>query len=99
MPSGVLLRLRYSWGRRAGKRGALDDSIHGRHCRIVADDRRGECIVLAPATAVWDPRSVFFLYGTGGTARATARTWRPLVDQGWTLVVPQSSRPSPGGGW
>lgn len=42
---------------------------------------------------------MLFLHGSGDTARAFARTWQPLVDQGWTLVVPQSSRPHHGGGF
>ncbi len=54
---------------------------------------RPECLVLAPATAVWDPRSVLFLHWRGDSARGFAETWQPLVDQGWTLVVPQSSQP------
>ncbi len=54
---------------------------------------RPRCLVISPSTASWDPRSVLFIHGRGDTAREFARIWQPLVDQGWTLVVPQSSQP------
>jgi predicted esterase len=34
-----------------------------------------------------------FLHRRGETARGFAEIWSPLVSEGWTLVVPQSSEP------
>ena len=49
-------------------------------------------MILAPATATWAPRSLFLIHRNGDTAAGFSRYWRPLVDEGWTLIVPQSSR-------
>ena len=54
------------------------------------------CMILAPATATWAPRSLFLVHRDGDTAARFSRYWRPLVDEGWTLIVPQSSRPCSG---
>jgi hypothetical protein len=55
------------------------------------------CMVLAPATATWAPRSLFLVHRDGDTAARFSRHWRPLVNEGWTLIIPQSSRPCAGG--
>jgi hypothetical protein len=55
-------------------------------------------MILAPATATWAPRSLFLVHRNGDTAAGFARLWRPLVDEGWTLIVPQSSRACPDSG-
>jgi hypothetical protein len=57
------------------------------------------CLILAPATATWAPRSLFLIHRNGDTASGFSRHWRPLVDEGWTLIVPQSSRPCAGAGF
>jgi hypothetical protein len=49
-------------------------------------------MILAPATATWAPRSLFIVHRNGDTAARFSRYWRPLVDEGWTLIVPQSSQ-------
>ena len=56
------------------------------------------CLILAPATATWAPRSLFLIHRNGDTAAGFSRYWRPLVNEGWTLIVPQSTRACPGGG-
>jgi predicted esterase len=53
---------------------------------------RPECIVLSPAGAVWEQRSLLVLHWRSDTARSFVEHWRPLVDEGWTLVAPQSSQ-------
>ena len=53
---------------------------------------RPACIVLSPAGAVWEQRSLLLLHRRGDTARRFLEHWRPLVDEGWTLVAPQSSQ-------
>jgi len=58
-----------------------------------------ECIVLSPAGAVWDQRSLLLLHGRGDTARAFIAHWRPLVDEGWTLIAPLSSQACATGGF
>lgn len=50
------------------------------------------CLVVAPSSATWGPRSVLFLHWWGGSARDTAARWQRLVDEGWTLVAAQSSQ-------
>lgn len=64
-----------------------------RHARA-RESSRPDCLVVSPATAQWDPRTVVFLHRYGERAREFAQIWRPLVDEGWTLVVPQSSQPA-----
>jgi hypothetical protein len=48
---------------------------------------RPTCLVLAPSTATWEPRSVFVIHGRGDTAARFSKPWQPLVDEGWTLIV------------
>jgi predicted esterase len=48
--------------------------------------------VLSPSTATWDPRSLFIIHGRGNSAVEFSRHWQPLLDDGWTLIVPQSSQ-------
>jgi predicted esterase len=54
-------------------------------------------MILAPATATWAPRSLFVIHRNGDTAAGFSHYWRPLVNEGWTLIIPQSSRPCAGG--
>jgi predicted esterase len=63
-------------------------------CERARASSRPGCLVLSPASAQWDPRTLVFLHRYGDTARDFAEIWRPLVDEGWTLVVPQSSQPA-----
>jgi predicted esterase len=56
-------------------------------------EARRECIVLSPSGAVWEQRSLLVLHSRCDTARSFVERWRPLVDEGWTLVAPQSSQP------
>jgi predicted esterase len=44
------------------------------------------CLVLSPASATWEPRSLFLLREDVGPSRI----WEPLLDEGWTLVAAQS---------
>ena len=60
---------------------------------------RPECRVLSPSTATWDPRSLFIIHGRGSTAAEFSRRWQPLLDEGWTLIVPQSSQVYDSAGW
>ncbi len=53
---------------------------------------RPECLVIAPASTPWEPRTLFVIHWWGDTAAAFAARWKRLVDEGWTLVVPQSSQ-------
>ena len=53
---------------------------------------RPHCMVLAPSTATWEPRTLLVIHRRGDTAPGFAAYWRQLVDQGWTLIVPQSSQ-------
>jgi predicted esterase len=53
---------------------------------------RPECLVLAPSTATWEPRSLFVIHRRGDTASQFAEHWGELVNEGWTLIVPQSSQ-------
>lgn len=53
---------------------------------------RPECLVLAPSSATWEPRSLFLIHGRGDTASHFAACWGELVNEGWTLIVPQSSQ-------
>ncbi len=53
---------------------------------------RPQCLVLAPATATWEPRTLVAIHRRGDTASGFAAHWRQLVDQGWTLIIPQSSQ-------
>jgi predicted esterase len=57
------------------------------------------CLVISPSTALWDQQTLVLLHGRGDTARRCAEAWRPLVDEGWTLVVPQSTQPWDDGNW
>jgi predicted esterase len=59
----------------------------------IAADARPQCLVLSPSSSLWDQQTLLVLHGRGDTARHFAERWRPLVDEGWTLVVPQSSQP------
>jgi predicted esterase len=54
---------------------------------------RPHSIIIAPSSALWEPRSLLFLHWWGGSARESAARWQGLVDQGWTLVAAQSSQP------
>jgi hypothetical protein len=58
-----------------------------------------ECFVLSPASATWEPRSLFIIHGRGATAAEFSRHWQPLLDEGWTLIVPQSSQVYDSEGW
>lgn len=53
---------------------------------------RPECLVLAPSTATWEPRSLFIIHRRGDSASHFAAHWGELVNEGWTLIVPQSSQ-------
>jgi predicted esterase len=53
---------------------------------------RPECLVIAPPTVPWASRSLFLIHWRGDTASGFSTYWRPLVDEGWTLIVPQSSQ-------
>jgi predicted esterase len=53
---------------------------------------RPECMVLAPSSATWEPRSLFIIHRRGDTASHFAERWGDLVNEGWTLIVPQSSQ-------
>ena len=53
---------------------------------------RPECLVLAPSSATWEPRSLFIIHRRGDTASHFAAHWADLVNEGWTLIVPQSSQ-------
>ena len=57
------------------------------------------CLVLSPSGALWDQQTLLLLHGRGDSARSFAERWRPLVDEGWTLVVPQSSQPWDSASW
>ncbi len=63
------------------------------------NEARRACIVLSPAGAVWEQRSLLLLHGRGDTARGFIAHWRPLVDEGWTLVAPVSSQACASGGF
>jgi len=54
---------------------------------------RPTCRVLSPAGAAWEQRTLLLLHGRGETAAEFSPPWEPLLDQGWTLVVSQSSQP------
>jgi predicted esterase len=56
-----------------------------------------ECLVMAPATTLWEPKTLVALHQRGQSARTFSEHWRPLVDEGWTVVVPQSSQPCDSG--
>ncbi len=58
-----------------------------------------QCLVLAPSTALWSERTLLAIHGKGNNARDFAEVWRPLVDEGWTLLVPQSSQAYRDGGF
>ncbi len=77
--------------------GILRESADRRERRRAA--ARPQCLVLSPASALWDQQTVLVLHRRGDSARATAERWRPLVDEGWTLVVAQSSQPWDSAGW
>lgn len=53
---------------------------------------RPHCLVLAPSTATWEPRSLFIIHRRDDTASHFSEHWRQLVNEGWTLIVPQSSQ-------
>ena len=59
----------------------------------------GEFLVLGPSTALWSARTLLAIHGKGNNARDFAEHWRPLVDEGWTLLVPQSSQEYEDGGF
>jgi predicted esterase len=50
-----------------------------------------ECLFVSPSTATWAPRTLFVIHGYGDTARELLAHWLPLVNDGWSLVVPQLS--------
>ena len=60
---------------------------------------RPECLVLAPSSATWEPRSLFIIHRRGDTASYFAACWGELVNEGWTLIVPQSSQVYDSGGF
>jgi predicted esterase len=62
-------------------------------------ESRPECLVLAPSSALWDQQTLLVLHRRGDSARNFADRWGALVDEGWTLVVPQSSQPWDSAGW
>jgi hypothetical protein len=55
--------------------------------------------VLSPAGAVWEQRWLLVAHDRGETALSAAARWRPLVDEGWTLVAVQSSQVSDSAGF
>jgi predicted esterase len=50
-----------------------------------------ECLFISPSTATWSPRTLFVIHGHGDTARRFLGPWLPLVNDGWSIVVPQLS--------
>ena len=62
-------------------------------------ESRPECLVLSPSSALWDQQTLMVLHRRGDSARHFADRWGALVDEGWTLVVPQSSQPWDSAGW
>jgi predicted esterase len=64
----------------------------GRRFRAAQALSRPQCLVLAPSTATWEPRTLVVIHRRGDTAASFVGHWRQLVDQGWTLIVPQSSQ-------
>ncbi|HVO39083.1 MAG TPA: hypothetical protein VMV03_08650 [Spirochaetia bacterium] len=58
-----------------------------------------ECLILGPSTALWSARTILAIHGKGNNARDFARAWEPLLDEGWTLVVPQSTQEYRDGGF
>jgi predicted esterase len=79
----------------------LDQMV--RECEERRRRRRVEtrplCLVLSPSSTLWDQQTLLLLHGRGDSARGFAEHWRPLVDEGWTLVVPQSSQPWDSASW
>jgi hypothetical protein len=67
--------------------------------RRLRAETRPQCLVLSPSSALWDQQTLLLLHGRGDSARRFAEHWRPLVDEGWTLVVPQSSQPWDSTSW
>jgi predicted esterase len=67
--------------------------------QMAAAEARPQCLVLSPSSALWDQQTLFLIHRRGDSARRFAEPWRPLVDEGWTLVVPQSSQPWDSTGW
>jgi hypothetical protein len=67
--------------------------------RLRRAETRPLCLVLSPSGALWDQQTLFLLHVRGDTARGFTNLWRPLVDEGWTLVVPQSSQPLDSASW
>ena len=74
-----------------------------RECEERRNQRRSEsrpqCLVLSPSSALWDQQTLMVLHRRGDSARHFADRWGGLVDEGWTLVVPQSSQPWDSAGW
>jgi predicted esterase len=68
-------------------------------CAAAQERSRPRCTVVSPATATWDPRTLFVIHGRGESGPQVLRHWQPLVDDGWTLVVPQSSQVYDSEGW
>ncbi len=77
---------------------AIVRECNDRRRRLLAETRP-QCLVLSPSSAVWDQQTLLLLHGRGDSARRFAEHWRPLVDEGWTLVVPQSSQPWDSTSW
>jgi len=63
------------------------------------EDARPQCLVLSPSSALWDQQTLLVLHRRGDEARRFAEYWTPLIDEGWTLVVPQSSQPWDSASW
>jgi predicted esterase len=62
-------------------------------------DARPQCLVLSPSSALWDQQTLLVLHDRGDSTRTFAEHWRPLVNEGWTLVIPQSSQAWDSAGW
>jgi hypothetical protein len=53
---------------------------------------RPQCLVLEPASRLYAPKALFLIHRSGDTAARFAEYWRGMVDEGWSLVAPQSSQ-------
>jgi len=47
------------------------------------------CLVIGPSTTAWSARTLLVIHGDGENASSAAKEWRSLVDEGWTLLVPE----------
>ena len=50
------------------------------------------CLVIGPSTTAWSARTLLVIHGDGETASSAAKEWRSLVDEGWTLLIPEDFR-------